>query len=75
MYFPGGNELCVRQTCNFRQPFFIGDTLRYKVKVISVNKLNKIIILNIEIKNNSNFMIFDGESILKLSLKGDGQKK
>ena len=22
MYFPGGNELCLHQTCNFRKPFY-----------------------------------------------------
>ena len=27
IYFPGGNELCLHQTCNFKRPFFVNDTL------------------------------------------------
>ena len=68
VYFPGGNELCVHQTCNFRNPFFVNDTLLFKLKIIQLNIETKIITLNIEI-SCKNKLIFNGHSILKLSLK------
>jgi 3-hydroxybutyryl-CoA dehydratase len=68
VYFPGGNELCVHQSCNFRKPYFINDNLLFTLKVIQLNKESKIITLNIDI-TCKNKIIFNGQSILKLSLK------
>lgn len=66
--FPGGNELCLHQTCNFKSPYFINDILIIKIKVIQVNKSSKIITLNTEITCLDK-IIFEGQSVLKLSLK------
>ncbi len=68
IYFPGGNELCLHQTCNFRNPFYINDILSIKLKVVQVNKSTKIISINTEIKVKKK-IIFDGHSVLKLCLK------
>ena len=43
IYFPGGNELCLHQTCNFRKTFFINDNLLINLKVVQLNKSAKII--------------------------------
>ena len=67
VYFPGGNELCLHQSCNFRNPFFINDTLLFKLKVVQVNIPSKIISIHTEVRSNKK-IIFDGHSILKLSL-------
>ena len=67
-YFPGGTELCLHQTCNFRKPFFINDNLLIKLKVVQLNKSTKIISIYTEIKVKKK-LIFDGHSVLKLSLK------
>ena len=68
IYFPGGNELCLHQTCNFRKPFFINDNLLINLKVVQLNKSAKIISIYTEIKVKKK-LIFDGHSVLKLSLK------
>jgi len=67
-YFPGGSELCIRQTCFFREPFFVGEML--KIKVIPQKKNIKLKLLevsiDIEVKNK---IIFNGEATFVLSLK------
>jgi len=67
VYFPGGNELCLYQSCNFRNPFFINDTLIFYIKVVQANYSTKIITLETVVKCR-NKIIFEGQSILKLSL-------
>ena len=37
MFFPGGTELCLKQICNFKKPFFLNDTLKINLKVIQIN--------------------------------------
>jgi len=68
VYFPGGNELCLHQSCNFKNPFYINDILLFKLKIVQVNQLTKIVSINTEVKSKKK-IIFDGHSILKLSLK------
>ncbi|PIT89472.1 MAG: enoyl-CoA hydratase, partial [Candidatus Levybacteria bacterium CG10_big_fil_rev_8_21_14_0_10_36_7] len=29
--FPGGSELCLQQECNFPKPYYINDTLTFKI--------------------------------------------
>lgn len=69
MLFPGGSELCLQQTCKFIYPFYVGELLKYKLKILQKNISTKIITIKSEIKNPSNSTIFEGESILLLSLK------
>ena len=69
MHFPGGNELCLHQTCNFRKPFFINDILIFNLKVVQVNKPRKLLTIQINIFNQHGQLIFDGSTILQLALK------
>ena len=69
LYIPGGTELCLRQTCNFKKPFFIGDKLIIKIKILEINKFSETAILSTKIKNQKNLNIFEGQAILLLNLK------
>ncbi len=66
-YFPGGRELCIKQSCYFRKPFFIGDNL--KIKIIPKKKFLDLklleILVEIKVKNK---IIFNGEASFILSL-------
>lgn len=66
-HFPGGNELCIYQSCNFKNPFYVNDILLFKIKIIQVNYSMKMITINVVVKCK-NKIIFEGESILKLNL-------
>jgi 3-hydroxybutyryl-CoA dehydratase len=66
--FPGGSELCLKQTCNFKRPFFIGDLLSFEIEVSHKNVSTKIITVKNRVKNQENSVIFTGEGILQLSL-------
>ena len=67
MYLPGGNELCLRQVCNFKKPFFVGDKLKIKFKVNYINKNLKLLSMGIDIINQKKVSIFDGEVVFKLA--------
>jgi acyl dehydratase len=66
--FPGGNELCLRQECNFRNPFYIGDKIIFNIEVTSKTNKLKILEVNNLIRNDQGVLIFTGKAILKLSL-------
>lgn len=68
MYFPGGTELCIRDTSNYRFHFYINDQLSTHIKVIGMNKNLKLLTLKKEIYNQNQVLIFDGETVFKLSL-------
>ena len=67
-YFPGGTELCIKQTCFFRKPFFVGD--RFQINIIPKKKNIKLKLLEIfvEIKVQKK-VIFNGEATFILNLK------
>ena len=52
--FPGGNELCLKQDGNFINPYFVGDELLIKIKVIYKNLDLKIINLSTEFFRKKN---------------------
>ena len=66
-YFPGGRELCVKQICYFRKPFFVGEILKIKItpqkKILDLKLLE--ILIEIRVKNK---IIFNGEASFILSL-------
>ena len=66
-YFPGGRELCVSQTCFFRNPFFINDIL--EIVITPNKKINnfKLLEISIEIFVKKK-IIFNGEATFILSL-------
>lgn len=66
MKFPGGNELCLKQICNFKSPFYIGDTLKYEITVTSKNNANKLITTTVKVYNQKNKKIFDGSTLLQI---------
>lgn len=68
MYFPGGSELCLQQTCNFKKPYYINDTLAFNLKLIQINKTNKLITIETKVFRNSKELIFEGNALLQLSL-------
>jgi len=67
-YFPGGRELCIRQTCFFRSPFFVGDIFQIKIVPKKKNVKLKLLEVFVEIKVKKN-IIFNGEATFILSLK------
>ena len=68
MYFPGGTELCLRDTSNYRRPFYINDHLLITIKVININIDLQLLTLKKEVRDQSNDLILDGETVFKLSL-------
>ena len=67
--FPGGNDLCLKQNCSFKNPYYVNDTLNFIIKVNQVNKMKKLLGLECKIYNQKNKLIFEGDSILLLSLR------
>lgn len=74
-FYPGGNELCLHQSCNFKKPFFVGDILIFTTEVLHINMFHKAITLKIKVQNQRKKVIFSGESILKLSLLANVKNK
>ncbi len=68
MYFPGGSELCLQQTCNFKKPYFLNDRLVFKLKLIQMNKINKLVTIETLVFRNAKELIFEGNALLQLSL-------
>lgn len=67
-YLPGGSELCIKQECNFKKPFFVGDTL--DITMIPIKKNTKFNYLEIEtFIKVKNIIIFSGLTSFVLSLK------
>ena len=66
-YFPGGRELCVRQTCFFRKPFFVDDILKIKLTPQKKNINLKMLEVSVEVKVKRK-IIFNGEVTFILSL-------
>tara|TARA_B100000700_G_C14885740_1_gene780253 strand:+ start:289 stop:735 length:447 start_codon:yes stop_codon:yes gene_type:complete len=68
MYFPGGSELCVQQTSKFLKPYYINDNLDIELLVSQKNLKAKLITLDTKIYTK-NDLIYEGETLFKLSLK------
>jgi len=68
MIFPGGSELCMQQSCNFRNPFYIGDRLHFNLHVTHKNETAKTITIRTVVTNQENTKVFQGEALLQLSL-------
>jgi 3-hydroxybutyryl-CoA dehydratase len=68
IYFPGGTELCLRQECNFKKPYYINDVLHFQLKVTHINKINKLLSIETKVFRNLKQLIFQGNSLLQLSL-------
>lgn len=68
-HFPGGSELCLSQSTNFKKPFFVGDTLKFIVKVTGINESLELLDTSVTVLNQNQTKIFQGEGILKLSLR------
>ena len=67
-YLPGGSELCIKQECNFKKPFFVGDTL--DITLIPIKKNYRFNYLEIEtVIKVRNIIIFSGLTSFVLSLK------
>ena len=67
MIFPGGNELCLKQDCNFISPFFIEDKLIFENQIIYKNNSTKIIQIDNQVKNQHGEKIFNGTATLKIA--------
>ncbi|MDA2932870.1 hypothetical protein MYX82_00850 [Acidobacteria bacterium AH-259-D05] len=66
--FPGGSELCLKQICNFENPFYIDDILNFELEVTHKNESAKMITVITKVKNQDGVLIFKGEAILQLTL-------
>ena len=66
-YFPGGTELCLIQTCNFRKPFYVNDILEIIITPIKKKISLKILEITVIIYSKKK-IIFDGEALFQLTL-------
>lgn len=66
--FPGGTELCLRQTSNFKAPFYIGDKLTFSLEVVQKNVALKIITIRTSVANQNGLVVFEGDGVLSLEL-------
>lgn len=66
--FPGGSELCLKQKCEFKNPFFINDTLIYDLEVTHKNVDLDLVTIKIITKNQDGKIIFKGEVVMQLVL-------
>ena len=68
MYFPGGSELCIQHTSKFLKPYYINDNLNIELLVSQKNLKAKLITIDTKIYTK-NDLIYEGETLFKLSLK------
>ncbi len=66
--FPGGSELCLKQECNFPNPYYVGDDLRFTVEVLNKNEKLKLLTVMTVVENQENAVIFRGQAVFQLSL-------
>ncbi|MDC1174981.1 MaoC/PaaZ C-terminal domain-containing protein [Bacteriovoracaceae bacterium] len=66
--FPGGSELCLKQKCEFKKPYFVGDTLFFELEVTQKNIDLDLVTIKILTKNQEDIMIFKGEVVMQLVL-------
>jgi acyl dehydratase len=66
--FPGGNELCLKQECSFRNPFYIGDKIMFCIEVISKTDGLDVIEITNSAETDKGILVFTGKAALKLSL-------
>ena len=62
MHIPGKGALYVSQTCNFKRPVKIGDTLRAECEVVEKMEKNRIR-MNMRCINQHGEVVVDGEAI------------
>lgn len=67
--FPGGNELCLSESFNFKNPFYINDILTFKIKILQISIDNELLRLSIDVFNQKNTVIMSGQTTLLLKLK------
>ena len=68
-HFPGGSELCLSQSTNFKKPFFVNDKLKFRVEVSGINEAFKVLNTRVTVYNQRQDKIFFGDGILKLCLE------
>ncbi len=66
--FPGGSELCLKQECHFPHPYFVGDTLEFKIEVIDKNVDFRMLTVMTTVDNQNKKNIFRGKAVFQLSL-------
>lgn len=66
--YPGGSELCLEQTCQFKKPFYVGDELTFTLKVTQKNQAFQLITIATEVTNQLSEVIFIGECKMRLCL-------
>lgn len=64
--FPGGSELCLSQTCNFKDIYYVGDILSFRIKVIQKNVDLRLATLETKVTNQNQKIIFTGTSVMQL---------
>jgi len=65
--FPGKNSLILEICIKFNKPVFIGDVLTIEGKITSLNKIYKIVNLNLITKNQQKKRVSTSEIIVKLN--------
>ena len=66
--FPGGTELCLSQTCNFKKEYYVGDTLEFLLTVVHKNESTRITTIDTLVMNQNNEIVFSGQAIMQLNL-------
>ncbi|MBQ2912604.1 MAG: MaoC family dehydratase [Bacteroidales bacterium] len=63
---PGNGSIYIKQTMNFRKPVYHNQTIRATVKVISINKVKRLVELETTCCDIANNILIDGEALVKL---------
>jgi 3-oxoacyl-[acyl-carrier protein] reductase len=72
MLLPGPGALWISQTIEFRHPAFIGDQLRVRGRVKQKSPANRVLVLEVEVTNQTEQILIAGESTVKmLEIKED----
>lgn len=66
--FPGGSELCLKQKCEFKKPYFVADTLNFELEVTQKNIELDLVTIQVLIRNQNEDLVFKGEVVMQLVL-------
>jgi 3-oxoacyl-[acyl-carrier protein] reductase len=74
MLIPGKGALWMRQTLDFLLPAYVGDKLTIAARILQKSQATRMLVLEIQIKNQSSQLILKGEShvqVLKKKVKSE----
>lgn len=68
MNFPGPGSIWINQTVNWLSPVLAGDTIKILLTIIGSSSSAKVLTLSVEIFNQKNTLVMEGESQVKITV-------